>query len=77
MRTMGFLAACVMTWAVLFGAMASVHPANGTRAVGELSQCLIPMTGAVPPLTACADRPPSWSGPEQPPDPQWEARRVR
>jgi hypothetical protein len=76
MRTMGFLAACVMAWALSLGAMASAHAADGTPAAGEISQCLIPMRDAVPPLTPCGDRPPSWSGPEQP-DPQREARRVR
>ncbi len=77
MRTMGFLATCVMAWAVLLGVTASPQGANGTPAVGELSQCLIPMTDVVPPLTSCGDRPPAWSGPEHPPDPQWQARWVR
>ena len=74
MRTISFLAACVMAWAMSLGAVANAQGANGTPAVGEGSPCLIPMGEAVPPLTSCGDRPPAWSGPEQPPDPQWKAR---
>jgi hypothetical protein len=76
-RTMGFLATCVLASAISLGAGVSGPAHGGTPAVGEVSQCLIPMKDAVPPLVSCADRPPSWSGPEQPPDPQWEARRAR
>jgi hypothetical protein len=77
MRTMGFLATCVMASAISLGATVGAPAHGGTPAVGEISQCLIPMRDAGPPLTPCADRSPSWSAPEQPPDPQWEARRAR
>jgi hypothetical protein len=76
MRTMGFLATYAMAWAVSLGALASAPAPHGTPAVGEITQCLIPMLDAVPPLGSCSDRPPSLSEPEPQPDPQWAARRA-
>ncbi len=77
MRIVGLLSTFVMASAVLLGVMANGHAPDATTSVGDVSQCLIPMGTAVPPLVGCADHPPSWSGLDRPPDPQRTARRAQ
>lgn len=74
MRTMGLLVTCVTAWAISLGVTATLPGLVTVPTAGEISQCLIPMRNAVPPLVPCSDRTPAWSAPEQPPDPQWTAR---
>ena len=77
MRTMGLLATCVMAWAISLGVTTTLLAPATSPAAGEISQCLIPMRDAVPPVVPCSDRAPSWSGPEEAPDPQWAARLAQ
>ena len=76
MRIVGLLSTFVMASAVLLGVMAHGHSPVATTSAGDVSQCLIPMGTAVPPLVGCSDHP-SWSGLDRPPDPQWTARRAQ
>lgn len=70
MRIMGLLVTCVMAWAVSLGVMTSVQASGATPPAGEISQCLIPMGTAAPPLVSCSDHLPAWLGLDRVPDPQ-------
>jgi hypothetical protein len=50
--------------------MTSVQASGATPPAGEISQCLIPMGTAAPPLVSCSDHLPAWLGLDRVPDPQ-------